>query len=90
MFFTPVPTDVVAHGGNFLQIMLLSWLVPALPAKPPKLQSFNSSLHSLPSVSSLCVAQRGITANMTFGGRNTSNNSALMLPASFAKMVTAE
>lgn len=70
--------------------LLLSWLVPALPAKSPILQSFNSSLHSLPSVSGLYVAQRGITDNMTFGGRNTSNNSALTLPASFAKMVTAE
>lgn len=65
-----------------------SW--PFLQTTPPLL-SFSSSLHLLPSVFKLYVAQQGITDNtMTSETRNTSNTSVLTLPASLAKMVTVE
>lgn len=71
--------------------MLVSWLVLALAAKSPPLQSSHSSLHLPPSVFKLYVAQQGITDNTTtFGTRNISNSPVLMLPASSAKTVTVE
>lgn len=48
-------------------------------------------LTAFASLSMLNIAQEGITDNtMTFGTRNTSNISALTLPASFAETVTVE